>query len=208
MATFVNRPFDPGMKQRQLEIRLQGLEGFSQPSSRLEQYATPPSLAAELLHLAALHGDLGQIADLGCGTGILAIGAALLGARAVGVEIDPLAISHARRNAALAGVEVDIVRGDVSSIWLRDMDAVVMNPPFGAQLASRGDRIFLKKAIQLAPVVYSIHNAGSEGFIRKFVAPARVDRVWRGSLPIKRCFAFHRQECMELEVELYRIVCK
>ena len=76
------------MKKKQLEMILERLEGFSRPSFQREQYATPATVAAEMLFLAAMHEDLGTVCDLGCGTGILAIGAALLGARAVGVEID------------------------------------------------------------------------------------------------------------------------
>lgn len=42
--------------------------------------------------------------DFGSGSGILAIGAAVLGASVDAVEIDPLAIDNARENAALNGV--------------------------------------------------------------------------------------------------------
>lgn len=52
-----------------------------------------------------------KLCDLGCRTGILAIGAALLGARAVGVEIDREALAAARRNAALVGADVDFIQG-------------------------------------------------------------------------------------------------
>ncbi|HPA98516.1 MAG TPA: 50S ribosomal protein L11 methyltransferase, partial [Methanothrix sp.] len=74
------------MKKKQLEMILERLEGFGRPSFQREQYATPATVAAEMLFLAAMHDDLETVCDLGCGTGILAIGAALLGARAVGVE--------------------------------------------------------------------------------------------------------------------------
>ena len=95
---------------------LERLEGFSNPSFQREQYATPASVAAEMLFLAALRGDMGVVCDLGSGTGILAIGAALLGARAIGVEIDAEALTAARRNAEKLGVDVDFIRGDVNSV--------------------------------------------------------------------------------------------
>ncbi|NMC09850.1 MAG: methyltransferase [Methanothrix sp.] len=195
------------MKKKQLEILLERLDGFSSPSPLQEQYATPASVAAEMLFLAYMHGDLGVVCDLGCGTGILAIGAALLGARAIGVDIDGQALSEARRNAEKLGVHVDLVKGSANSISLRGIDTVVMNPPFGAQRASAGDRAFLCKAMEVAKTIYSIHNRGSEGFIRRFVEPCRVQEIYRIPFQLKRCFEFHSKDVKTIEVELYRITC-
>ncbi len=195
------------MKKKQLEILLQRLEGFPNPSPEKEQYATPAPVAAEMLYIAHLRGELTNVCDLGCGTGVLAIGAALLGARAVGVEIDPDALTTAKANAARLGVSVDFVRGDVGSIALKGFETVVMNPPFGAQKASAGDRAFLRKATEVADVVYSLHNAGSEGFIRRFVEPCSVEEIYRIPFPMKRCFEFHTKSIKTFEVELYRILC-
>lgn len=56
--------------------------------------------------LAPREGALWSMLDFGSGTGVLAIGAAKLGARsAVGVEIDEEALATAARNAELNGVE-------------------------------------------------------------------------------------------------------
>ena len=195
------------MKKRRLEIILEGLEGFSSPSLEWEQYATPARVAADMLYLASLRGDLGRVLDLGCGTGILAIGAALLGAQAVGVDIDPKALRVARSNARKAGVHVDFIQADVRTLVMASVDAVVMNPPFGAQWSSGGDRQFLIKAMELAPVIYSLHNTGSVGFIRRFVEPCRVEEVYEVEFPLKRCFDFHSCEVKQIQVELFRIVC-
>jgi len=64
------------------------------------------------------HASPGKIVlDLGCGSGILAIAALLLGCdSAVGCDIDPKAPDTALKNAALSGVEPDRFRvyaGDV-----------------------------------------------------------------------------------------------
>ena len=117
------------MKKKQLEMMLERLEGFSRPSFQREQYATPASVAAQMLFLAGLRGELGIVCDLGCGTGVLAIGAALLGARAIGVEIDDEALAVARRNAKKLNVDVDFIRADVNSLALKGIDTVVMNRP-------------------------------------------------------------------------------
>ena len=72
-------------------------------------------LCLELLEEALRPGD--RVLDLGCGSGILAIAALVLGAtRAVGVDIDPKAADAALRNAALNGIGADRLRvfaGDV-----------------------------------------------------------------------------------------------
>ncbi len=195
------------MKKKQLEILLERLVGFQDPAPEREQYSTPAPVAAEMLYIARLRGELECVCDLGCGTGVLAIGAALLGARAVGVEIDPEALAIAKANASRLGVDVEFIRGDVGSIALKGIETVVMNPPFGAQRASAGDRAFLRKATEMADVVYSLHNLGSEGFIRRFVEPCRVEEIYRIPFPMKRCFEFHSLDVKTIEVELYRILC-
>ncbi|MDM7934699.1 MAG: METTL5 family protein [Methanothrix sp.] len=196
------------MRKRQLEILLERLEGFSDPKVGREQYSTPAPVAAEIIYMAHLHGDLRVVCDLGCGTGILAIGSALMGARAVGVDIDPSALAAARRNAERLGVEVEFILADVGALELRGIDTVVMNPPFGAQRSSAGDRAFLRRATEMGRVIYSLHNAGSEGFIRRFVEPCRVQEVRRLRFPIRRTFGFHSRDVRTIEVELYRITCQ
>jgi putative methylase len=197
------------MKKKQLEIALERLEGFSKPSFQREQYATPASVAAEMLYLAGLRGDLGTVCDLGCGTGVLAVGAALLGAtKTVGVEIDAGALAVARRNSEKLGVDVDFIRADVNSVNLKGIDTVIMNPPFGAQKASRGDRAFLSRAQKIARTIYSLHNMGSLGFVSGFIKPCVVQEVYSIPFPMKRCFEFHSQDIKIIEVELYRITCQ
>lgn len=198
----------PKVRKRQLEILLERLEGFSDPKVGREQYSTPAPVAAEIIYMAHLHGDLRVVCDLGCGTGILAIGSALMGARAVGVDIDPSALAAARRNAERLGVEVEFILADVGALELRGIDTVVMNPPFGAQRSSAGDRAFLRRAAEMGRVIYSLHNAGSEGFIRRFVEPCRVQEVRRLRFPIRRTFGFHSRDVRTIEVELYRITCQ
>jgi cyclopropane fatty-acyl-phospholipid synthase-like methyltransferase len=53
--------------------------------------------------------------DLGCGDGALVIAAAKLGARVVGVDIDPQRIKEATENVRKAGVQdrVTLIRGDI-----------------------------------------------------------------------------------------------
>ncbi|MFA7342169.1 MAG: 50S ribosomal protein L11 methyltransferase, partial [Candidatus Methanomethylophilaceae archaeon] len=73
------------MKKRELEMRLQRLLPMPAPDPALEQYATPASIAADVLFQAYGNGDIAdrKVVDLGCGNGIFAIGAWLLGAEKV-----------------------------------------------------------------------------------------------------------------------------
>jgi putative methylase len=62
-----------------LETQLAVVAGFENPRIDLEQYPTPPGLAAHVVHVADLNGDIDgkTVVDLGTGTGMLALGAAL-----------------------------------------------------------------------------------------------------------------------------------
>lgn len=70
------------------------------------------------LCLAALESvagrrGLGRVLDVGTGSGVLAVGAALLGAMAAfGVDNDPEAVAAARRHAELNRVDLRLVLGD------------------------------------------------------------------------------------------------
>ena len=53
------------------------------------------------------------VVDMGCGTGVLGIVAALQGARVVGTDVDPAALELARDNAAANRVELDLRLGSL-----------------------------------------------------------------------------------------------
>ena len=200
------------MKLRQLEMTLQRLAGFSRPQAALEQYQTPAPLAARLLYHALMKGDIGgkRVLDLGCGTGVLAIGAALLGADTViAVDIDEKALAVARKNADLLGTTITFLAGDVRECGCRERigacDTVVMNPPFGAQKA-HADRPFIDCALGIADITYSIFNAGSIPFVSAYTAQkAEITEKIGGRFPIKRTFAFHTRDVQEIEVEILRL---
>jgi len=197
------------MRLKQLERELSGLEGFEDPSPHREQYVTSPDIAARLLYHAYTRGDIEgkRVCDLGSGTGILAIGAALLGASSVtGVEIDSGAIAVATRNAAKKSVSPCFVQGDLEdpSLFLRvgPHDTVVMNPPFGAQ-NPHADRAFVNAAIAIAPVTYGIFNKGSSLIPRAIYRGTGGDRGRHTRDPVsEKTFAFHRREKKEIPVEI------
>jgi putative methylase len=193
------------MKKKHLEILLEQVEGFRSPKPSKEQYATPATVAAELLHFALMRGDIADtVYDLGCGSGVLAIGAKLLGAeKVIGFDDDRDALEIARANAKKLGVDVEFVCSNINNVCGK-AHTVVMNPPFGAQVRG-SDRPFLRKALELSSVVYSIHNAGSSEFIKKFISPSVVTDYRLIDFPIKRTFMFHTKEVQVIKAEIYRI---
>ena len=201
------------MKLKRLEITLQRLGGYDHPQAGLEQYQTPAPLAARLLYHALMKGDIAgkTVCDLGCGTGMLAIGAALLGAGPVrGTDSDPEAIERAKENAAQLNADAEFFTADVRDPALPGLlgqcDTVIMNPPFGAQKA-HADRPFIDLALTIAPVTYSIFNAGSTQFIETYIAGrAEIDERVGGLFPIKRTFSFHAHDVQEIGVEILRLV--
>jgi ribosomal protein L11 methyltransferase len=71
-----------------------------------------------------------EVLDLGCGSGILAIAAAKLGARPVtATDIEPSAVEIARANALANGVHVELFAGEGFGEWApgRQWDVVVSN---------------------------------------------------------------------------------
>ena len=66
--------------------------------------------------------------DLGCGDGALLIAAARLGARVVGVDIDPQRIKEATENVRKAGVQdrVTLIRGDILDPAIKISEASVV----------------------------------------------------------------------------------
>jgi release factor glutamine methyltransferase len=94
----------------------------------------PPSDAALLGGVMARDGSglRGREAlDLCTGTGILALTAARLGARATAVDISRRAVLNARLNARLNRLDLAVLRGDLlAPVEGRRFDLIVSNPPY------------------------------------------------------------------------------
>ncbi len=201
------------VRRLDLERMLQQVGSHPSPKASLEQYTIPVDVASEILFLAAyVHEDIAgkTVADLGCGTGRLAIGAILLGARlSVGVDIEKAAVRVAKDRAREFGLRerTDWVVGDINVLHPR-FDTVLQNPPFGVQ-KRHADRVFLIKALELGSIVYSLHKGGESNsvFIKSLIERrgARVTSMHRMKLNIPRLFKFHSKLRYEVDVDLYRI---
>ena len=201
------------VRKRDLERALSEIEAHPLPNAYLEQYTTPSKVAAETLYLAAyVYDDIidKTVMDLGCGTGRLAIGAALLGAKEVfGVDVDPIAVRVAQKNAEIMGVkekthwiaaDIDVIKGT--------FDTVLQNPPFGVQ-RRRADRRFITKSLELSSTIYSFHKGGESNreFIKRFIEGhgGRVTNIFPLKMEIPRMFKFHTKRKRSIQVDLYRI---
>lgn len=191
------------MKRKDLEIRLQSLKTFENPKASLEQYPTPSTIASEILFDAFAAGDVEgrEVVDLGCGTGIFAIGAHLLGASKVtAYDIDASALDTARGNAEGLGCDIGFVLSDISKVESR-CDTVFMNPPFGSQ-RRHADRPFLSKAMEIADSIYTIHMACTLDYIEKTVAEMgrSVDHYKIYKYQIPHTFSFHSKTKKSVDI--------
>lgn len=202
------------MDRAGIERLLADCRPFADPRIDLEQYPTPADIAAHVVHLAGLQGDLDRrVIDLGSGTGLLALGTVLAGAREViGLEYDEAAVQIARENARrldFAG-EVSWIIGDARHAPLCPMDpvTVIANPPFGAVDGQTGaDRAFLEKASEIAAISYTLHNAGSADFIDSFAADNSgvITHRYRAEFDVHQQFPWHERERETIPVDVFRI---
>jgi hypothetical protein len=156
-----NRPFAPGLlAPRMLELlqaadmlagqgdALRSRVRFASIGERLFAHSAFPTTEADAVffgpdtyRFCSLLGRWAQpsrcLVDVGCGSG--AGGISLIGRaeRIVLADINTRALELARVNAALAGVNADVVASDVLDSVDGDVDLVIANPPYMRDEAGR-----------------------------------------------------------------------
>jgi SAM-dependent methyltransferase len=92
--------------------------------------------AASLVDFAGVRpGD--TLLDVACGTGVVAISAARRGARVSGLDLSPVLLEDARRNAAVIGAAIEFSEGDVENMQYADATFDVVLSQFGHMFAPR-----------------------------------------------------------------------
>jgi len=205
------------MKKTELAIILSRLKGFEKSKVKQEQYVTDSQTASDLLWHAFLLKDINNkiIADLGCGTGILGLGALLLGAeRCYFVDSDSTALDIARENLKLLEEKTGKKLSEKSLFILSDIskfdknaDTVLENPPFGTK-EEHADRIFLEKALKISNIVYSFHKTSTLSYLSRFIRSlnGKITHFFRYQLPLKQTMAFHKAKIKRIDVTCLRII--
>ncbi len=194
-----------------LAIALSKLNVFISPDTKLEQYATDSEIAADVLWTAKMLGDIEgkKIIDLGCGTGILGIGALLLGAEEV-IFVDKDKKALALLNKNLDSLDVTegfrIVHADIAEFDDK-ADVVIENPPFGTR-ERHIDKDFLSKAFSCADIVYSFHKTATKGFVDAFSKDNRFAITHRFDFrfPLKQTMSFHTKRIERIDVSCFRLL--
>jgi len=203
--------------KKKLELVLSKLKEFDSRDVKLEQYPTDIAIVADVLWSAYNDGDIEErvIADLGCGTGFLGLGALVLGAKKVYfVDVDEAVLKIAKENKKYlesllkkkfncSFFNIDVAEFD------KKVDVVIENPPFGVK-EEHADKRFLEVAFEVSDVVYSFHKFSTKGFVEKFSSDQgfKVDKVYRYEFPIKRSFSFHQKRVQKIDVGCWKLVRK
>ena len=111
-----------------------GLAGFRRLTLRADRRALIPRPETEgLVELVLAHAPAGRIADIGTGSGCIALALADEGRYdlVLGVERSSAALELAAENRRLTRGAIQLIQGDLlESIGDRRLDAVVSNPPY------------------------------------------------------------------------------
>ncbi|HLW99147.1 MAG TPA: methyltransferase domain-containing protein [Candidatus Acidoferrales bacterium] len=92
--------------------------------------------AAQLVKFSGVKPSL-QVLDVACGTGVVSVTAARMGAKVTALDLTPELLERARSNSQIAGVAVDWREGDVEKLPFNDASFDVVLSQFGHIFAPR-----------------------------------------------------------------------
>ncbi|XP_072142469.1 rRNA N(6)-adenosine-methyltransferase METTL5 isoform X1 [Dermacentor andersoni] len=204
-SSHANYPNEPQLRPCQLPDR-------RRPPSQVVTDDTVGGIrSAHVMHHVFSQGEIeGKlVADLGCGAGILSIGAAVLNAgHIVGFDIDAAALQICLQNCTEMDIStVDMIQWDLALTpdmrWKDAFDTVVMNPPFGTRTKGL-DMVFLKAALFMSSgSVYSLHKTSTREHIKKkseeWGVNCRVVAELRYN--IDRLYTFHKRDSADVAVD-------
>src|SRR5215204_1116536 len=120
----------------------------------LEAITTPP--AGQLVKFSRIKSQDGVL-DVACGTGVVAVTAARLGARVTGLDLTPELLERARENATIAQVSIDFHEGDVEHLPFGDNE-------FDAVLSQYGHMFAPRPAVAIAEMLRVLRPGGTIAF--------------------------------------------
>ena len=96
---------------------------------------TTPSAARLVKRAGILPGQ--RVLDVACGTGVVSVTAARLGAHVTGLDLTPELLQRARENSGIAAIEIDWHEGDVEKLPFADVSFDAVLSQFGHIFAPR-----------------------------------------------------------------------
>ena len=120
----------------------------------LETVTTPS--AARLVRFAGISPGT-RVLDVGCGTGVVAITAARLGARVDAIDLTPQLLERARENARIARVEIQFLEADAEQLPFRDGEFDTVVSQFAHMFAPRPE-------VAIAQMLRVLHPGGTIAF--------------------------------------------
>jgi SAM-dependent methyltransferase len=100
----------------------------------LEMFTTPT--AARLVTFAGVR-PAHAVLDVGCGTGVVALTAARVGAHVCAVDLTPDLLERAKENSSIAGAEIEWHEGDAEALPYPETQFDVVLSQFGHMFAPR-----------------------------------------------------------------------
>lgn len=100
----------------------------------LAAFTTP--CAARLVRFAGVRSGQ-RVLDVACGTGVVSVTAARLGARVTGADLTPELLVQAKESAAIAGLDIEWQEADVERLPFEDVQFDVVLSQFGHIFAPR-----------------------------------------------------------------------
>jgi ubiquinone/menaquinone biosynthesis C-methylase UbiE len=92
--------------------------------------------AVRLVKFAGVHAGQ-RVLDVGCGTGVVALTSARMGAKVTGLDLTPELLGRARFNSEVAGLDVDWHEGDAEKLPFADASFDVVLSQYGHMFAPR-----------------------------------------------------------------------
>jgi SAM-dependent methyltransferase len=99
------------------------------------EVSTTP-VAGRLVQFADVKAGV-RVLDAGCGTGVVAVSAARMGAQVSGIDITAKLLERARENASIAGVDIDWQEADVEELPFPDAHFDIVLSQFAHMFAPR-----------------------------------------------------------------------
>ena len=116
--------------------------------STFAAFETVTALAApELIKFAGVH-DGDRLLDVGCGTGVVALTAAQVGAKVSGSDLTPELIIRAKENAQISNLNIDFQVADVEDLPYKDNEFDFVLSQFGHMFAPRPE-VALKEMLRV-----------------------------------------------------------